>query len=332
MGDFSVFISYSHNDGRDFAERLNGLIRSVFSDIDVFWDKELIAGEYVWDKLLEEVRLCDVFLYLVSDRSIKLPSGCIREFAWARMHDKHIVPCILSSYSGNPDKIEGFPELNGLLYVDLRNGIDSCTIELAKLYGTIYESILNASPITQYHRREMMLLYEILGKFSDEKDEEKVGWEVYQRGFELEYDDYPNIDGRVPKAVCLEVIDILDMMVFVQEALNSVSDKEKKNIEESVGKVDYMIKNVGFCGNHETTHLSYLRFLNRDGRFQGLSYDPDNGNSHLPNLSRYREMLQEFNYITHDFNNDFYQGRYELSVNELIQIVQAPQFGSSHPL
>ena len=91
MSDFSVFISYSHDDGRDFAERLNGLVRSVFSDINVFWDKELIAGEYFWDKLHEEVRHCGLFLYLVSDTSTKMPSGCIREFSWARFYEKHVI-------------------------------------------------------------------------------------------------------------------------------------------------------------------------------------------------------------------------------------------------
>lgn len=336
MKDFTVFISYSHDDGRAYAERLNTLLQSVFSDINVFWDKELIAGDYFWDKLLEQVRHCNVFLYLVSDSSTKMPSNCIRELDNAFFYHKHVIPCILPTYSGDPTKIPVTPELDRLQYVDLREGIENAADEIARLYGAIYESIVNSSPTAQLHRREMMLLYEILDKISDDNFENKhlrAGREVYERGFELEYDEYPMIEGRVSRGVCIEVIDILDMMGFLQGAWNGFGEEEKKRVEESVGRpVAYRVKNVGFCGNHETAHLSYMRFLNRDEKFTRLTYASDRGNSHMRNVPKYRAMLSEYSHIKRDDSNDFYKDRYQLSIDEVIQILQAQDGAISHPL
>ena len=333
MSDFTVFISYSHEDGRAFAERLSGLIRSVFSDINVFWDKELIAGDYFWDKLLEEVRHSDVFLYLVSDSSTRMPSGCIRELDSAFFYHKHVIPCILPTYSGDPKKIPVTRKLDRLLYVDLHNNIEHCTDELAKLYGAIYESILNASPITQFHRKEMMLLYEILGKVSDETDGSEAGWEVYQNGYEFEYHKYPSIEGRVSGAVCLEVIHVLSMMESLQDAWKEFGETEKTLLQEVAGdSVEYLVNNIGFWANEEIDHLSYMRFLNERGKFTNLSYADDDGNSHISNVQRYRAMLQEYSQIKHDESNDFFRGRYQLSVDEVIQILQAQRYVLSHPL
>ncbi len=336
MKDFTVFMSYSHHDGQDYAVRLSELLKHVFSDINVFWDRGLIAGQDVWGGLLEKVRHCDVFLYLVSDRSTSMPSGCIREYSWAMLYEKHVVPCILPTFTGDPNGIPGFPELKDLLYVDLRKGIEDATDENAKLYGAIYESILNASPITQFHRKEMILLFEILGKLTDDIDNSegyKVGVEVYERGFEFEYHEYPNIEGRVSEAVCLEVIDCLEMMESLQGAWKEFNGAEKIRIQKAAGNtVDYLVNNVGFCGNHEAEHLSYMRFLKRDDKFTQLSYAFGNGNSHMPNLPRYRAMLEEYQRIKQDGNNDFYRDRFHLSVEEVFQILQAQNGVLSHPL
>lgn len=336
MRDFTVFISYSQHDGGDYAERLSGLIQSVFADIEVFWDTQLIAGEYFWDKLHEKVRHCDVFLYLISDSSTTMPSGCIREFSWARFYEKHVVPCILPTFSGDPTSVSGLPELNGLLYVDLRKGIENCTEELAKLYGSVYDSVLNASLITQFHRKEMMLLYEILDKVSDdtyEKNSYKVATEVYENGYEFEYHSYPMIEGRMPETLCLEVIDILTMMEYLQRAWKEYSELERKRIQdETDDTVEYLVNNVGFWANEEEEHLSYMQFLNQRGKFTYLNYANDNGNSHMLNLPRYRAMLREYNHIKHDDSNDFYRGRHNLSLDEVIQILQAQRHVLSHPL
>lgn len=338
MRDFTLFISYSQHDGRQYAERLSKLFRSVFPDIRIFWDRQLLAGEVLWDKLHEEVRHCNVFLYLVSDESTTMPSGCIQEFSWARLYEKQAVPCIMPTYSGDPSNISGLPELSELLYIDLRKGIENCAGELATLYGAIYELIVSSSPITQYHRQEMMMLYEILGKLSDSKhehEEYRVGAEVYKRGYEFEYDDYPLIEGNVSQAICLEVIDMLDMMNMLQRAWAAFTDVERKRIEnETRETAEFTIKQVGFCGNEEGDHLSYMRFLNKCDKFTWLSYANGNGNSHKPNVRPYRAMLQVYSHIKRDDTNDFYAatGRLLLSVDEVIQIVHAQHRAMLHPL
>ena len=140
------------------------------------------------------------------------------------------MPCILPSYSGAPTNISGLPELSELLYIDLREGIENSTDALAKLYGTLYEAIVNASPITEFHRREMKLLYEILGKLSGEGHDGEYyqdGAEVYESGFEIEFDSYPRLDDRVSRARCLEVIDMLEMMEHLQRAWSEFCGREE---------------------------------------------------------------------------------------------------------
>ena len=338
MRDFTVFMSYSQHDGQEYAERLNELIQSVFSDIRVFWDAQLVAGKDFWSRLHSEVRHCDVFIYLVSNLSTSMPSGCIREFSWACLYEKHVVPCILPTFTADPTNISGLPELSQLLYIDLRRGIEYCTTELASLYGTLYDSILNASPLTQYHRREMMMLYEILGRLQEKEDNDdyfEAGTEVYARGFEYEYDDYPAIYGRVSNSVCIEVIDILEMMDMLQRSWKEFSDLERKEIQNATNEyVEYTIKQVGFWANEEGEHLSYMRFLNQRGKFTGMTYADNNGNSHTHNVPIYRAMLQEYSRIKHDDSNDFYTiaGRFVLSVKEVIRIIQSKYGAQSYPL
>lgn len=338
MRDFTAFISYSQHDGQDFAESLNELLQSVFSDIRVFWDTQIYAGEGLWDRLHEEVRHCNVFLYLVSDCSTTMPSGCIREFNWACHYEKHVVPCILPTFSGDPTNILGLSELSHLLFIDLRKGIENCTAELASLYGALYDSILNASPLTQYHRREMMMLYEILGQLQDKDDSDdyyESGTEVYARGYEYEYDEYPAIYGRVSESVCREVIDMLDMMDMLQRSWNEISDLEQKRVQNETNEyVEFTIKQVGFWPNEEGDHFAYMKFLNRRGKFTWMSYADNNGNSHSNNVASYRAMLQEYNRIKHDDSNDFWTtaGRFVLSVDEVIRVIQASYGARSYPL
>ena len=217
--------------------------------------------------------------------------------------------------------------------MDLRNGIDNCTEELAKLFGTLYDSIVNASPITQFHRKEMMLLYEILGKLSDDHDDEKGGRKVYERGFELDYHNYPLIEGRVPYAICIEVLDILGMMESLQDAWREFSEQDKARIRTEVGeKVEYLVNNVGFWVNEEGDHFSYMKFINEQGGFTHLNYAFNNGNSHMNNLPRYRKMQREYRNIKHDDGNDFFRERRVLSLDEVIQILSAQYGAQSHPL
>ena len=182
----------------------------------------------------------------------------------------------------------------------------------------------------------MMLLYEILNKVSDdtyEKHSYEVANEVYENGYEFEYHSYPRIEGRMSETLCLEVIDILSMMEHLQRAWKNYGKEEKKKIEKESGStVGYLIENVGFCGNHEVEQLSYMSYLNERRKFTFLCYADDDGNSHMQNLPKYRVMLQEYLRIKHDNSNDFYRGRRNLSVDEVIQILQAQRHVFSHPL
>ena len=84
------FISYSRVDkvvfARPFAQRLH----RMFPDHNVWWDEELTGGDVWWDEILRQIAACDVFIYLLSNKSVNSPY-CRAEFAEAQRLQKHII-------------------------------------------------------------------------------------------------------------------------------------------------------------------------------------------------------------------------------------------------
>ena len=87
----SIFISYSHRD-KHVVEEIAPLLQLAFPNKYVFWDKRLLGGEDTDNKLHEQVRRCQVFVFFASHSSMSEESYCRREVTWARQYDKHNRP------------------------------------------------------------------------------------------------------------------------------------------------------------------------------------------------------------------------------------------------
>ena len=90
-----------------------------------------------------------------------------------------------------------------------------------------------------------------------------------------------------------EVVDILDMWSFIEEAYATFNASEKTKIEAEADPFGKHVQFSGFDGNNETEHMSIALFLVEDmgrfSRFKGRDL-----NSHHPSIEIYRRMFAVF--------------------------------------
>lgn len=95
-----------------------------------------------------------------------------------------------------------------------------------------------------------------------------------------------------PGAVSL-VVDTLDMWSFIEEAVESFSNAERRKLEEAVGATGKNPQFFGFDGNHESDYLGIASHLiNRMDRFQ--RFKGRGLNSHMQVVPRYARMTRLF--------------------------------------
>lgn len=88
-----IFVSYSSNN------RVQ--VKALISDItslgqSVWFDQELSGGQVWWDKILSEIRACELFIFAVTSDSIKsLP--CKLEYTYAYECNRPILPVLLTN-------------------------------------------------------------------------------------------------------------------------------------------------------------------------------------------------------------------------------------------
>ncbi len=117
------------------------------------------------------------------------------------------------------------------------------------------------------------------------------------------------------RALVTEVVDILEMWSFVEEAVERLSATEKRELDEATG--GFGERFFGFDGNHEIEHKSVMAFLVEDlDRFTRFR-DRAHLNSHSESLSIHRRMVAAFAPIKPRLS-----GR-GLDLGELIEIIGA---------
>ncbi|MDE2776351.1 MAG: YfbU family protein [Chloroflexota bacterium] len=312
----SIFISYSH-DNKQIVEQIANLLELAFPSKYVFWDRRLLGGEDTDNKLHEQVRRCQVFVFFASHSSMSENSYCQREVAWAKEYDKHIVPYI---FSVNPEEVVRYLGDGNIFCVE-GSGIES----FAKLCGSIFQGFTTAT-YSNAHQRQMLMLYQILDKLDDDYCYESE-INVYESGYELEYGWAPVSYPPLNEKKCQEVRDILSMMERLQSDWEKLSDEEKAEIEEKTRGAEYTIMNIGFSDYEETKEWGYLQFLRRRGWFRDLilvgnEYGPlKEGGDTFPNLPQYRGMLDMYKARPDDYDN--YGRRRTFTPDDFITVINA---------
>ncbi|MFN0147970.1 MAG: toll/interleukin-1 receptor domain-containing protein [Dehalococcoidia bacterium] len=87
----SVFISYS----RANAARVEVLARDIKSLGHETWlDQDLSGGQRWWDRILQEIRTCDAFVFALSAEAID-SHACLSEFRYAAALGKPVLPVLV---------------------------------------------------------------------------------------------------------------------------------------------------------------------------------------------------------------------------------------------
>jgi hypothetical protein len=114
-----LFISYSRIDTA-FVERLMKRIQQAFPQLTLWHDQSphgLIGGDNWWDEILRAIAESDVFVYVLSNESVK-SLYCQAEFTEARRLQKRIITIQAR------DKTELTDELDDIQFIDMKNGPD----------------------------------------------------------------------------------------------------------------------------------------------------------------------------------------------------------------
>ncbi|MBM7644067.1 uncharacterized protein YfbU (UPF0304 family) [Scopulibacillus daqui] len=127
--------------------------------------------------------------------------------------------------------------------------------------------------------------------------------EILEHGYTYNYDELVEfLLDDVPREVCDEVWDILQMHRSIIHSYNNLESKDD-------------IKFKGFDGNEETEHMTYARFIIENmNRFEEQKLA--DYNTHFPTLNRYRRMLSEWRKISERYNS-------HLTVEQIKQIINA---------
>ena len=297
----SIFISYSYDD-KQVVEEIATLLELAFPNKYVFWDRRLLGGDDTDNKLHEQVRRCQVFVFFASHSSMSEDSYCRREVTWARQYDKLIVPYIISV---TPEEVVRYLGSNNIFCIAAR-GRES----FARLCGSIFQGFTTAT-YSEPHQQQMLLLYRILDKLDDDYCYQNEV-DIYERGYELDYEWAPSLDSYPPmnEKRCQEVLDILSMMERLQSDWKKLSDEEKAEIEEKTRiSAGFTIMNVGFSDYDEPKEWGYLKFLRRRGQFPNLILIHNEyghlqeGGSHFTSLPKYRGMLEMYNARPYDYDD-----------------------------
>jgi glycine betaine/proline transport system substrate-binding protein len=86
-----IFISYA----REQLELVKTLVDDLdHAEIDVSFDQDLSGGHIWWDRILEQIRKCDIFAFVLSPES-RESVACSREFKYAEALGKTVLPILL---------------------------------------------------------------------------------------------------------------------------------------------------------------------------------------------------------------------------------------------
>jgi uncharacterized protein YfbU (UPF0304 family) len=175
---------------------------------------------------------------------------------------------------------------------------------------------MNPSPEIRWILANQYRLMELLESSEYVKKSHREAVEILMSGYELEYDRLtPSLLDPLPRAVCEEVHDILEMHSDVKSSYEKLEDKAAVENEHRLGF-------MGFDGSEEAKLYGYVRFLLQDLElWEDLDLRNRTVNSHMPMLDRYRRRYAVWKECRAAHEGEL--GRPPLTAEELNRIVAA---------
>jgi hypothetical protein len=139
---WNVFISYDRQ-SRDLAETLGEDIRELGH---VAWlDRELTGGHPWWERILAQIRASDVFIYVLTPRSLD-SDACRREHGYATALGKTVIP-ILAAEGVSTNLLP--PALAQLQFVDYRSRDRAAAFRLSRAFGAVPPPVPLPNPLPE---------------------------------------------------------------------------------------------------------------------------------------------------------------------------------------
>ena len=88
-----IFVCYSSKDARQARVVVDDLRRAHY---EVWFDDELLGSQLWWDKILERIRTCSVFLFITSVDSLN-SKACEAEWTYAHALGRPVLPVQITS-------------------------------------------------------------------------------------------------------------------------------------------------------------------------------------------------------------------------------------------
>lgn len=100
------FISYSSNDGVEFAKRLHDVLEAPPDKLPVWLDKRDLQEGRPWDlQIRDAIRDCGALLFAMTPDSVEDQSVCYEEWTLALSYKKHIVPLLVHPVNERPFRL-----------------------------------------------------------------------------------------------------------------------------------------------------------------------------------------------------------------------------------
>lgn len=116
-----LFISYSRAD-RSFVDEFVRFLRRVYGMENVWFDNEIYGGTDWWEMILSRIAACDVFIYLLSNESIR-STYCQAECREALRLHKPTLPIVIEPQTALETLPDDLQELvSRIQYVELYEG------------------------------------------------------------------------------------------------------------------------------------------------------------------------------------------------------------------
>ncbi len=109
-----IFISYDRDD-RTITRQLAAQLRRVYGYDEVWFDENIRGGADWWAEIRRQIARCDIFMFLLSDESLK-SEYCQRERDEADRLNKKILPVRIAPVTEIPEN------LRNIQYVDMSEG------------------------------------------------------------------------------------------------------------------------------------------------------------------------------------------------------------------
>ena len=135
-----AFVSYS----RSTASALDSLVSDLEGlGHDVWADRELTGGQAWWTQILEQIRECELFIFLLSPDSLE-SVACKRELSYATALGKPVLPVLV--VDGVPLGL--LPEtLSSVQYVDYRQPDRATVLSLSRAVRAVRPAAALAEPL-----------------------------------------------------------------------------------------------------------------------------------------------------------------------------------------